>query len=431
MTKPDDSDAPRKPAAPEDGETGDAPGPVIDVTPEAVADEPSAPNDEAGDEAGDKTGAPSAKGHPVRRIVALIVLVLVIVLAVATYMLGPRLVARLDRALHEAGLPAPVTEAAITDLGARVAALDTRLATLEAAVAKPAAEPVAKALAGRLDEQAGKIDALSTRLDRLAARIEEVAARPAPVAIKGDAAAARLSTRLDAIERALKAATGGAGDVAALKREIDDLARRNAALETRLAAVAGRLSKEIAALGARKAGAASRSAGFVLAVGQLRDALRGSGGYADELAAVRALAGDDPALAAPLATLARHAETGVATRAALRSRFSALADSLVRAAAVPPEGSWLQRTLARLGSLVTVRRVGEVAGETADAIVARAETRLEAGDFAAAVAEVETLKGAPATLAKPWLDDARARLAVDRAVAALAARGAVALGGAG
>jgi len=430
MTKPDESDAPRKPAAPEsaergDAETGDASGPVIDVTPEAVADEPPAP----GDEADEETGAP-AKRHPVRRIVALIALVLVIALAVATYMLGPRLVARLDRALHEAGLPTPATGAEIAGLEARVATLDARLATLETVASKPPSEPVAEALAGRLDEQAGKIEALSGRLDRLAARIEELAARPAPVAIEGDAAAARLSTRLDAIERALKTARG-AGDTTALERKINDLAQRGAALEKRLATVTGRLSKEIAALGARKAGAASRNAGLVLALGQLREALRGSGGYADELAAVRALAGDDPALAEPLATLARHAETGVATRAALRARFSALADRLVRAAVVPPEGNWLRRTLARLGSLVTVRRVGEVAGDAADAVVARAEARLEAGDLAAAVAELETLQGAPATLAKPWLEDARARLAVDRAVAALAARGAAALGGAG
>jgi len=439
MTKPDESDAPRKPVAPEDAETtdaettdsetGEASGPVIDVTPETVSDAPPAPDGETDDETGDEADKP-AKRRPVLRIVALIALVLVVGLAVATYMLGPRLVARLDRALHEAGLPAPATSAAIAGLDARVATLDTRLATLEAAVAKPPSEPVAEALAGRLDEQAGKIEALSGRLDRLAARIEEVAAQPAPVAIEGDAAAARLSARLDAIERALKTAKGR-GDAAALERKIADLAQRNAALEKRLAAVAGRLSKEIAALGARKAGAAARGAGLVLAVGQLREALRGSGGYADELAAVRALAGDDPTLTEPLATLARHAETGVATRAALRARFSALADRLVRAAVIPPEGNWVQRTLARLGSLVTVRPVGEVAGETAEAIVARAETRLEAGDLAAAVAELEALKGAPAKLAEPWLEDARARLAVDRAAAALAARGAVALGDAG
>jgi hypothetical protein len=72
--------------------------------------------------------------------------------------------------------------------------------------------------------------------------------------------------------------------------------------------------------------------------------------------------------------------------------------------------------------------VGDVVGDDAGARVARAEVRLAEGALAAAVAELEGLSGAPATAAAGWLDDARARLAADQAVAALQAAAVTRLG---
>jgi hypothetical protein len=54
--------------------------------------------------------------------------------------------------------------------------------------------------------------------------------------------------------------------------------------------------------------------------------------------------------------------------------------------------------------------------------------RLSESALAAAVAELEGLTGAPATAAGAWLDDARARLAAERAVAALQAAAVTRLG---
>ena len=90
----------------------------------------------------------------------------------------------------------------------------------------------------------------------------------------------------------------------------------------------------------------------------------------------------------------------------------------------------MSRTLARLSGLVTLRRIGgDIAGDTTEAIIARAEARLGVGDLAAAVAEVAALNGARAEAAASWLGDARVRLAAEAALAELDARAIAALGG--
>lgn len=119
------------------------------------------------------------------------------------------------------------------------------------------------------------------------------------------------------------------------------------------------------------------------------------------------------------------------TIAALRARFAGVAIAVVRAAGTPDAPSWVDRTAARLAQLVTVRRIGDVPGVTAEAIVARAEQRLAAGDLAAAVDEIRRLEGPPAEAAAAWLATARARRAVERALAALDARVVAAMGSAG
>ncbi len=146
------------------------------------------------------------------------------------------------------------------------------------------------------------------------------------------------------------------------------------------------------------------------------------------------------------APLAARAAAGVPTLVELQSRFPAAARAIVDAArqaapaAVENETtespSWYERPLGWLSSAgdwlssqVSVRPVGEVAGEDAGARVARAEVRLSQDDLAAAVKELEGLREAPAAAAAAaWLGDAQARLAVDRVVSALQAAAVTRLG---
>src|SRR5690606_14288791 len=137
----------------------------------------------------------------------------------------------------------------------------------------------------------------------------------------------------------------------------------------------------------------SRRAALLLAAGQVRDAARRGGPFATELANLQNLLGDNPPPA--LATLQPFAESSVPNLAELQKRFEDLAGDIVRTR--PAEGdNWWQAAMARLSGLVSVRRTGEVAGSEPDAIVARAEARLQQGELAAAVRELEQLQGAPA-----------------------------------
>lgn len=272
----------------------------------------------------------------------------------------------------------------------RFSDIEQRLAAIEAELSASAdAGQAAAAVAG--DAAAG-LAALDARLAEIEARPPPSEARPTDLGPLED----RLSV--------LEAAGQGGG-----KKELE------------LAALIGR----IAALEARPAIEATdpTPVATLLATAQLRAALRGSGPYDASLAALGAVAGDDDGVAAALAVLAPHAAAGIPTTASLRDRFEARAEIILRAAAAPPGGSWISRTLARLSGLVTVRRVGgDVTGDTAEAIVARAEAHLAAGDLAAAVGELEALDGAAAEAAASWLALAAARLAAADALAALDAR---------
>jgi hypothetical protein len=279
----------------------------------------------------------------------------------------------------------------------RVAALDQRLTAIEA---------------GPDDGRDDGRDA--ARLEALTQRIAEIEARPQEIPDKTDLGP--LDARLAALEQAFEA----------LPQETADSAMANDGLENRIAALEARPATRTAP---------PTSAATLLAVAQLRAVLGGSGPYEAALAALEAVAaggdgGNDAGVAAALAVLTPNAGTGIASPRRLRDRFTPLAEAILRAVIAPPGDSWMSRTLARLSGLVSVRRIGgDVAGDTAEAIVARAEAHLEAGDLAAAVAEVAALDGPAAEAAAGWLGQARDRIAADQALATLDAIAIAALSG--
>jgi len=314
--------------------------------------------------------------------------------------------------------PATVSEPAETPAaapapppsGKTVAAAAPEAAEPAEAPAAPAAiEPSASEAAAEPEEEAAaEPEAEGAPGTEAAAEPEaapEVAAEPAPQA-HTEAAPEPPAVAVAAVPEAelesLRAET------ARLAGELDEARGRIAALERSLA------------VGAGAAAGSSETAGgaLLLATGQLREALRGPGPFAAELEAVRAVAGDDPGIAAALAPLAPLAAGGVPTVEMLRARFDGAA--IVRAGRLPAEPSWLDRALYEVASLVTVRRTGmEVGGASPEALAARAEAWLAAGDLAAALETLSGLEGPAAVAAEPWLAQARPRLAADRALADL------------
>lgn len=85
-------------------------------------------------------------------------------------------------------------------------------------------------------------------------------------------------------------------------------------------------------------------------------------------------------------------------------------------ASQPVGESWWQQSLNHLKGLVVVRRTDAAVPMdeiSVEATLARAQSRLQAGDLAAAIDLVASLTGAPAEVMAKWLEGARARLRAD------------------
>ena len=226
-----------------------------------------------------------------------------------------------------------------------------------------------------------------------------------------------VTTRLSKLER--DAAAGDTGSV-----DLKELEARNRKLSAAVNRLAQRLNALAVSDGARDRATDATAPAVILAVGQLRAALRTSGPFAKELAAVEAVAGKDLDAARAIAELRSHADTGIATLEALRRRFDATAGEIVRASLSVEGAGWGERAGRWLTSLVTVRRTtaspaATGAATATDAVVARAEVLLQAGDLIAATAALGALDGRAAVAAEAWLTDARARLAAEQGIAKL------------
>ena len=301
-----------------------------------------------------------------------------------------------DLAGLTAGGPGPAPSEELPALTARVEALEEQVVRAAAAVAELEGERDVPT--GALGSLAGRVAALERALSELQEGLGEAGPEPGPVG-------AALADRVAALEQTVRAPVPAEA--------------RGEAVDAGLEADLRQLSRELADL---RAGAAANRSGpaLVLAVGQMREALRTSEPFAEELEAVQALAADDPAVAEALAAFPGRAEAGIPTAAELAARFDGVAGAVVRAAAAARDGGWVEQALAGLASVVTVRPTGEEVGGTGPgAAVARAEARLAAGDLDGAVAALASLRGPAAAAAAGWLDGARARLAAERGLKAL------------
>lgn len=305
------------------------------------------------------------------------------------------------------------------------AAADLRLTTLERRL---------DALA-RQQSQAAPDQETAGRLKALSDRVANLEARPAASTNQGDLAALTrriddlqaqfaaaqmahqaLSDRLTNIEK--KVAAQPAGD------QVAALTATNQQLSQQLA----ELQKQVATLSAARQDNAARE-GILLAAGQVELAAASGAPVAPALATLQPLAGGDPRLAAAIAELQPIADRSVPSFEALAERFPTVATAAARAAQREPAASttdndlnsWWHGIVQRLSSAVTIRRVGDVTGDSLDARLARADQRLAARDLQGAVEALAGLTGAPATAVAGWLNDARARLTLDKAMSDLSA----------
>ncbi|THF50137.1 COG4223 family protein [Allorhizobium terrae] len=156
-----------------------------------------------------------------------------------------------------------------------------------------------------------------------------------------------------------------------------------------------------------------------IAASALKTAADRGGPFLAELRTLGSIAPEDPAVKA----LEPYAATGTASRAELLQRFGPVADSILSAINQPAESANIgERLMASAMSIIKVRPVGNVAGDSPSAIVARIEDKIRNGDLKGAAAEWETLPEVGRNVSASFKKALDARIAVEAQVSDALAR---------
>ena len=306
------------------------------------------------------------------------------------------------------------TRQTLAALQSDLATLKSRQETAETTVRSLTARP--PSVAGTADnpsDAARQVAALMERLDRLEKREAQVSGT-----LSGAVDSAALARAIgDAEARQRDQLVRNAADIERARTLASGLTERLAAVEKDVTAKLDAVRKDVAARsdGDRRAGDNGRAAAAIGIAARLRQAIDAGGPFAADADLLKPLAAGDTTIAAIQGELAPFASAGVATRRILAAEFPEIARRVI--AADIADDSWGERLLGRLRQLVSIRRVGDdAAGAAPDAIVARAEAALDAGDVAKAVNEMKALKSPAGDPARDWLARAEAHLAAQRAI---------------
>jgi len=309
-------------------------------------------------------------------------------------------------------LAAAATSPEVGDLDARIteaveasaAALSQRIEALEQAAVAPGGEAV-------------ELGPLQAQLDELEAAIAALGDGTSPEGAvqEVDGRLAGLSQRLDALEAAAPDTATGAAE-----EQLADMSARVEALEAaggevddlvaRLAGIEEQLSSVVSELGER---ADEPRAALVLAASSLRAAIERGGSFEAELEIYAALAPE----AEGVAELGAHAANGVDSNAELIADLPGAVDRMLIAGRERREADGVLDGLWQSArDLVTVRPVGVVEGDGVDAVIARLEAAVRAGDHGRALDEYDALPSAAQAAGADFMDRVRARHQVDTLV---------------
>jgi hypothetical protein len=281
--------------------------------------------------------------------------------------------------------------------------LETRLAVVEK---KPEAAP---AVPKDLNDRLAKLE--DTLKTLISAAGEEGAS--------GLEQSAALTAKIDAVSADFEKRTGVFDrDIAELKKTLQtreaeqgqDSGPAVSALGTRLDALAEKIS-ELAArpspAGQVSAGPEPGGAGAVLALAfeSLRRAVDSGEAYTPQLDALAKLSPEG----IDFSNLARHASTGAGTKRALLSALPPVLRDARAAAAKSDSDTFFGRLVSNAQSVVRVRRIGPVEGDSAGAVLARMEARMNALDLNGILREAKGLSGPALESVQPWLDKAMTR----------------------
>ncbi|TCU25106.1 hypothetical protein EV131_105218 [Rhizobium laguerreae] len=150
-----------------------------------------------------------------------------------------------------------------------------------------------------------------------------------------------------------------------------------------------------------------------IAAAALKAAIDRGGPFLAELDTFAGVAPDDPAVA----DLRAFAQTGVPSRTELVAEVPDVATAIVGAVNQPDSNqSWSDRLMSSAKSLVSVRPVGNIEGESVEAIAARMEEKVKNGDLPGASAEWNSLPAPGKQASAAFKQSLEARIRVEELV---------------
>lgn len=245
--------------------------------------------------------------------------------------------------------------------------------------------------------------AISSEIAQLRQEIATLQSQPAPTADEG------LANRVAALESAAGNSNGAASeqaivalkdDIALLRSAVESTAGNNVHLEDRIEGVEAKVNDR----------GPEQQVARAIAAAALKAAIDRGGSFETELQTFGSVAGDDPAIA----DLQKFAAAGVPSRVELQREFPKVADAMLEATIQPdPDQGIAGRLLSSAMSVVKVRRVGNVEGDTPEAIIARIEESLRNGDLKASVREWDALPESAKAVADDFRQKLDARIQVE------------------
>ncbi|NKK71781.1 hypothetical protein GFM13_15600 [Rhizobium leguminosarum bv. viciae] len=260
---------------------------------------------------------------------------------------------------------------------------------------------------------------LAGEIDGLKQTVANLAANPASTD-DGE-----LAKRVAALETAAKAPAAGAPadsvNVEALNQKIVELTGQLDQLRATLAQSSEQQTTNGADIAKRLEEAEKKlnepredvAVARAIAAAALKAAIDRGGPFLAELDTFAGVAPDDPTVA----DLKAFAETGIPSRTELVAEVPDVATAIVEAVNQPdPNQSWSDRLMSSAKSLVTVRPVGNIEGESVEAIAARMEEKVKNGDLPGASAEWNSLPALGKQASAAFKQSLEARIRVEELV---------------
>jgi hypothetical protein len=247
--------------------------------------------------------------------------------------------------------------------------------------------------------------AVSSEIAQLQDQVQALQNRQAPTD-------STLAERVQALEAGLSQANPS--DVpqrlAALEDQVKDVSSATQATAGNDADLARRLQEAEAKINDE---GPEQQVARAVAAAALKAAIDRGGPFETELQTFAGVASDDPAVA----DLQKFGSIGVPSRAQLQADFPHIADAMLEAVAQPDENQGLAaRLMSSAMSVVKVRRVGDVQGNTPEAVVARMEDGLRSGDLPAAARQWDSLPDSAKNASQDFKQKLDARIQVENLV---------------